>query len=127
MRKLNDDEVTIQDLERATTIAQNNFYHYAEDLEHARVDEELDRLHITNVVEAQAATLAEKPISPSKMLVLVLAMLLATAGTASLVLACEKFDSRIHSEEQVESVLRLPVLAAVPEGRMYATAGGASK
>lgn len=126
-RKLNDDEVTIQDLERATTIAQNNFYHYAEDLEHARVDEELDRLHITNVVEAQQATLAEKPISPSKMLVGVLAMLLATAGTASLVLACEKFDSRIHDEEQVENVLRLPVLAAVPEGRMYATAGGAGK
>jgi capsular polysaccharide biosynthesis protein len=93
-------------------------------LEHARVDEELSRLHISNVVDAQHATLAEKPVSPSKMLVGVLAMLLATAGTASLVLACEKFDSRVHNEDQVENVLRLPVLAAVPEGRMYATAGG---
>jgi uncharacterized protein involved in exopolysaccharide biosynthesis len=123
-RKLNDDELRIQELDRAATIAQNNFYTYAQDLEHARVDEELSRLHISNVVDAQRATLAEKPVSPSKMLVGVLAMLLATAGTASLVLACEKFDSRIHNEDQVEHVLRLPVLAAVPEGRMYATAGG---
>jgi capsular polysaccharide biosynthesis protein len=62
-------------------------------------------------------------VSPSKLLVVALSFLLATAGTAALVLACEKLDSRVHSEDQVESVLRLPVLAAVPEGRVYATAG----
>jgi capsular polysaccharide biosynthesis protein len=35
------------------------------------------------------------------------------------VLGSEKFDSRLRSEEQVEHVLRLPVLASVPEGRAY--------
>jgi uncharacterized protein involved in exopolysaccharide biosynthesis len=127
MRKLNDDELEIQVLERNATIARTNFFGYAEKLEEARVDEELDRLNITNVVVAQQATLAEKPVSPSKMLVGALSLLLAIAGTAALVLACEKFDSRVHSEDQIESVLRLPVLAAVPEGRIYATAGGAGR
>jgi uncharacterized protein involved in exopolysaccharide biosynthesis len=123
MRKLNDDELTIQQLERAYTLASTNFYGYAEDLEQARIDEELDRQQITNVAVAQKATLAEKPVSPSKMLVGALSLLLATAGTAALVLACEKLDSRVHTEDQIESVLRLPVLASVPEGRAYATAG----
>jgi uncharacterized protein involved in exopolysaccharide biosynthesis len=125
LRKLNDDEVEIQELGRRVTLAQKNFFGYAEDLELARIDEELDRLRMTNIADAQPATLAEKPVSPSKMLVGALSLLLATAGTAALVLTCEKCDSRVHNEDQVESVLRLPVLAAVPEGRVYATAGGA--
>jgi uncharacterized protein involved in exopolysaccharide biosynthesis len=123
MQKLNDDELEIRDLEREVKLAETNFFGYAEKLEEARVDEKLDQLNITNVAVAQPATLAEKPVSPSKLLVVALSFLLATAGTAALVLACEKLDSRVHSEDQVESVLRLPVLAAVPEGRVYATAG----
>jgi hypothetical protein len=91
--------------------------------EQARVDEELDRLEITNVAVAQRATLAEKPVSPSKMLVGALSMLLAVAGTMALVLGSEKLDSRLHGEEHVEQVLRLPVLAAIPEGRAYARPG----
>jgi capsular polysaccharide biosynthesis protein len=45
--------------------------------------------------------------------------MLATAGTMGLVLVSEKFDSRIRTEEQVEQTLQIPVLAAVPEGRLY--------
>jgi uncharacterized protein involved in exopolysaccharide biosynthesis len=123
IKSLNDYELEIQDLERAVTLASTNFYGYAEDLEQARIDEELDRQRITNVAVAQAASLAEKPVSPSKMLVGALALLLATAGTAALVLLSEKLDSRVHTEDQVENVIRLPVLASVPEGRIYAAAG----
>jgi uncharacterized protein involved in exopolysaccharide biosynthesis len=125
MRKLNDDELEMQQLDRTVTLASTRFYTYADDLEKARIDEELDRQKITNVAVAQPATFAEKPVSPSKMLVGALSLLLATAGTAALVLACEKLDSRVHTEDQIENVLRLPVLASVPEGRAYATAGAA--
>lgn len=123
IKQLNDYEVEIEELERAASLAKTNFYGYAEDLEQARVDEELDRQRITNVAVAQQATLAEKPVSPSKMLVGALSLLLATAGTAALVLLSEKLDSRVHTEDQVEHVLKLPVLASVPEGRIYASAG----
>lgn len=124
LRTLNDYEVEIQELDRTATLARNNFYGYAEDLEHVRVDEELDQKGVTNVAVAQEATLNEKPISPSKLLVCALSLLMATAGTTALVLGSERFDSRLRSEDQAEQVLRLPVLASVPEGRAYALAAG---
>jgi capsular polysaccharide biosynthesis protein len=83
------------------------------------MDEALDSERITNVNQAQAATLAEKPISPSKVIVGAMTLLLASAGTVALVLGCEKLDSRVRTEEQVELLLQLPVLAAIPEGRRF--------
>jgi capsular polysaccharide biosynthesis protein len=83
------------------------------------MDQALDNERITNVNVAQQATLAEKPVSPSKLIVGALSLLLATTGTTALVLGCEKFDSRLRSQAQVEHLLELPVLAAIPEGRLY--------
>jgi uncharacterized protein involved in exopolysaccharide biosynthesis len=119
LEQLNTYEVEIQQLDRTATLARTNFFGYADKLEQARVDEELDHERITNVAIAQDPTFAERPVSPSKLIVAALTLLLATAGTTALVLACEKLDARIHTEDQIEEILRLPVLAAVPEGRMY--------
>jgi capsular polysaccharide biosynthesis protein len=83
------------------------------------MDEELNNERITNVNRVQEATLAEKPVSPSKAIVGAIALLLATTGATALVLTCERSDTRLRSEEQIEQVLQIPVLAAVPEGREY--------
>jgi uncharacterized protein involved in exopolysaccharide biosynthesis len=119
LRRLNDYEVELEELERAVTLSRKNFFHYAEALEQARMDEELDNQRISNINVAQQPTLAEKPVSPSKPIVAVLAMALAMAGVTAMVLVSEKLDSRLRTEEQVETTLQIPVLAAVPEGRMY--------
>ncbi len=120
IKQVNDYEVELDRLERAVSLANSNYFRYSSDLEEARIDDELNNRRITNVAVAQEATLAEKPISPSKMMVGALSFVLATAGTMALVLASEKFDSRLRTEEQVEQILQLPVLAAVPDGRAYA-------
>jgi uncharacterized protein involved in exopolysaccharide biosynthesis len=127
LRQLNDFEVEIEELEREATLARTNFYGYADDLEEARINEALDRERIMNATVAQTATLAEKPISPSKMLIGALSLALATAGTTLVVLASEKLDSRVHTEDQVEDILRLPVVASVPEGRVYGASLGARR
>jgi uncharacterized protein involved in exopolysaccharide biosynthesis len=119
LKKLNEYEVELQELERAVTLASANFFNYSEALEQARMDEELDKERISNIAIAQNATLAEKPISPSKLMIGALSLLLMTTGTMALVLGCEKFDSRLHATEQVEQWLELPVIAAVPEGRAF--------
>jgi uncharacterized protein involved in exopolysaccharide biosynthesis len=119
LKQLNEFEVELDELQRQVTLANANFFSYAEALEQARMDEELDNHQIKNVNVAQEPTLAEKPVSPSKLIVGALALLMATAGTTALVLGSEKFDSRLRTEEQVEEVLQLPVMAAVPEGRVY--------
>jgi capsular polysaccharide biosynthesis protein len=89
-----------------------------------RVDEELNRHQITNVAVAQEASLVRKPVSPSKLLVVAMALALATVGTGVIVLGFEKMGSRVHSASQLENILRLPVLATVPEGRPFAAAAG---
>ncbi len=124
LQQLNDYDVELKDMERTATLARNDFYGYASDLEQARIDEALNAAQIHNVAVAQDATLVEKPVSPSKLLVAAMSMALAAAGTTLLVLGSEKLGSRVHAEAQVEQILRLPVLATVPEGRAYAAAGG---
>ena len=122
MRELNHDETELQELERVASLARTNFFRYANDLEQARVDEELNRHDIINIAVAQDATYVEKPVSPSKLLVAAMSLALLTAGTTVLVLGSEKLGSRVTAEDQIEEVLRLPVLATVPEGRAYAAA-----
>jgi uncharacterized protein involved in exopolysaccharide biosynthesis len=124
LRNVNDYELELQGLDRDATLARSNFYGYANDLEQVRVDEELNRHEISNVAVAQEATLVQKPISPSKLLIVAMALAMATVGTGVMVLACEKAGSRVHSASQLESILRLPVLATVPEGRPFAAAAG---
>ncbi|HEX6962810.1 MAG TPA: Wzz/FepE/Etk N-terminal domain-containing protein [Lacipirellula sp.] len=124
LKKLNHYEVELEELQRSVQLASTNFYNYAEALEQARIDEELDRQSISNINLAQRATLAEKPISPSKLLVGALSLVLLTSGTLALVLGCEKFDSRLRTREQVEQALELPVFATVPEGRMFGAMPG---
>lgn len=119
LKQLNEYDVELNNLEREVAMANTNYFRYSSDLEEARIDDELNNQRITNVAVAQEATLAEKPISPSKMMVAALSLVMATAGTMGLVLASEKFDSRLRTEEQIEQSLRLPVMAAVPEGRAY--------
>lgn len=119
LRELNNFEVELDQLQRNVTLAQKNFFDYSDALEQARMDQELDSQRITNISEAQKPTLAEKPVSPNKLIVAALSLMLATAGTTALVLVSEKFDSRLRTEEQIEQTLQIPVLAAVPEGRLY--------
>jgi uncharacterized protein involved in exopolysaccharide biosynthesis len=119
LKQLNDYEVELEELNRNVQLASANFFQYAEALEQSRMDEALDNERITNVNVAQAATLAEKPVSPSKALIGVLSLVLVAAGSSALVLGSEKFDSRLRTEEQLEQILELPVLAAIPEGRLF--------
>jgi uncharacterized protein involved in exopolysaccharide biosynthesis len=121
LKQLNDYEVELEELQRVVQLATTNFYNYAEALEQARMDEELGKQQISNIAVAQEATLAEKPISPSKLIVGAFSLLLATTGTLALVLGCEKFDSRLRTEEQVEQTLELPVFSTIPEGRIFGT------
>jgi uncharacterized protein involved in exopolysaccharide biosynthesis len=119
LKQLNDLELEIDQLERNVSLANSNFFRYAEALEQARMDEELDNNRISNINVAQPPTLMEKPVSPSKLIVLALSMALAGAGTTALVVACDQFDSRVRDEQQVEQLLRIPVLTTVPDGRHY--------
>ena len=120
LQQLNDYELRLDTLGRDKQIAEANLLRYEQNFEQARIDEELDRQRITNINVAQDPTFAEKPVSPSKLIVGGLSLMLASVGALALGLGAEKLDTRIWSDEQVEKTLGLPLVAVVPEGRAYA-------
>ena len=117
LKNLNDHELEIDQLNRASQLARSNYFRYAEKLEKSRIDQELDESAISNAIQAQEATLAEKPVSPSKLLIGALATILSFASVFSLVLINENLSNPIYKEEHLEESLQLPVFGVLPEHR----------
>ncbi len=82
-------------------------------MEEARLDTELETDRISNLSVVQEATLAERPVSPSKPMVVMATLILASIGTAALILMSEVFNDRLRSEEDVARALDLPVLVSI--------------
>ncbi len=91
LRSVNDQDLKIDQLSRQADLARDRFMQYSRNMEEARIDKALESEGISNISIVQSAMLAEKPISPSKPLVVAATLLLALAGTVALVLATERF------------------------------------
>lgn len=119
LKKLNEFELEIDQLNRQAQLARTNFFRYAEKFEKARMDEELDDNAFSNAKVSQPATLAEKPVSPNKLLIAALSVLLSGFSVVSMVLVSEKLNNPIYKEEQLEDALQLPVFGVVPDEKPY--------
>jgi uncharacterized protein involved in exopolysaccharide biosynthesis len=89
LRAVNQHDLSIDQLTREVDLARDKYMQYARTMEEARIDAELQSENINNLSEAQQATLAEKPVSPSKMMTLAAAVSLAIGGVFGLVLLRE--------------------------------------
>jgi polysaccharide biosynthesis protein PslE len=108
-------EIAIVQLEQDEQIARDKYLQYTNNLEQSRVDEALEKGNISSVSIAQSATLAEKPISPSKLLVLLGGAFMAIASVVGLIVASEKLNDKIRSERDLSQSIGLPVLAILDE------------
>lgn len=83
LRKLNSRDVELQRLERELTEARQSQEVYAEKLEEARINVELDKERISNVAIIQPASLQVQHVSPSYKLVLVGGLLSAIVAAVA--------------------------------------------
>lgn len=90
LKALNVGEIKIDQLERAEKLARLKYFQYADNLEQSRIDSELERSRISSISVVQPATLQDKPVSPSKLLLLAGSMLLALTAPATLILLSER-------------------------------------
>lgn len=95
LRGINDQDLKIDQLNREAELARDKFMQYSRNMEEARIDMALRSERISNISVVQPATLAEKPISPSKPLVFAATFILAIGGPLALVLASERFGSQL--------------------------------
>ncbi len=106
---LNQYEVRIDRLQREVNLRKSKFFKYAGNLEQARLNQELEEQRVSNVCISQEPLLIEKPVSPSKALVLLASLFLATAGTGAAILASERLHEKISDELPHDELLDLPV------------------
>ena len=74
LKPLNDHALDIAQLQRQVDILEDKYRIHSEKLEQARVDEALEVERISNVNVVQPATFVEKPVSPRKLLTLMVGL-----------------------------------------------------
>jgi uncharacterized protein involved in exopolysaccharide biosynthesis len=120
IRDLNQHEIVITDLERERGVREAKYISYTNSLEEARLNLELDASRISSIVTQQDATLEEKPVSPSKLLVCVFGVGLILAGSCCLAFLIVKFDDRLTTPDSVRERTGLPVLCTLPKTKSLA-------
>jgi uncharacterized protein involved in exopolysaccharide biosynthesis len=114
LKKLNENEVQLAQLQRQADLLATNYRAYADKLEQARIDEALETQRISNVNVVQPASFVSKPVSPKRGLILMLGMIVATFGAVAVAFLSESLDRSMKSAEDVERQLALPVLISIP-------------
>lgn len=119
IRTINGYEVEVADLEREARLREKKYLAYSESFEQARVDQALESDKISSVSIAQEATLQEKPITPSKLLVILFGLMSMVAGGGCIGLASVKLDDRLTTPASVRNRLGVPVLVTIPKSRVF--------
>jgi polysaccharide biosynthesis protein PslE len=119
LRALNRDELPVARLQRELDLQTAQYRKYAENLEQAEIDRGLEAERISNVNVVQPATYEVEPVRPKPLPYLGIALAVALLGSLALAGLAEKLDDSLKAPDEVEAVLGLPVLAAVPRRRPW--------
>jgi len=120
VKGLNGHEVEITALEREVQLLEKKYLTYSESVEQTRISKALESNQISSVSIAQGATLQERPVSPSKIMIVLFGGLAAIAGSVLLAIVLVHADDRLLTSSSVTNKLGIPLLAMVPRLRSLA-------
>jgi uncharacterized protein involved in exopolysaccharide biosynthesis len=113
-----DKKGTMQDnLLRDEKTAEDNYLLYMHKAEEARISDALDQKRIVNVAIAEAPTVPALPVHSQVLWTILLGVLAASFTSLSLAFTLDYFDPSLRTPDEVQLVLDMPVLAALPEER----------
>lgn len=113
-KRLNENELTIARLQRDVEMAEACVRTYGEKLELTRVNQKLDDERISNLNVVQNPTLVLKPTSPKRLLIVAGGLMMAVFVSIAVALGTDAMDRSMHSPQDVEHLLRMPVVATLP-------------
>lgn len=113
-RQLNTKGILHQDLLRETKTQEDNYLLYVRKQEEARISDALDRQKFLNVALAEEPMVPSVPVHPRWMYGF-LGALFASVLSLALIFTVDFLDPSFRTPQEVESFLRVPVFAAVPE------------
>ena len=112
---LDQKETVQQDLMREVKTAEENYLLYLHKKEEARISDALDRQRIMNVAIAEAATVPVLPSNSPWMFTVLIGALLASVLSVGLAFGADYLDPSLRTPDEVQALLNVPVLAAVPK------------
>jgi uncharacterized protein involved in exopolysaccharide biosynthesis len=113
VRKLDAANIEMQDLNRTAKTAEDNFLLYSRKREEARISDELDANQIINVVIQEKPSVPVYPAQSGWLFALIGSVLAMTVSLVTVFIR-ERMDASFRTPVEVETILNLPVLAAVP-------------
>ena len=105
-----------EDLIRNAKVEEGNFLLYLNKREEARISDALDSKRIVNVAIAEAPTVPALP-TRSPWFLLEIGTLLAVLISAASAFVADYIDPSLRSAADVEKILHIPILAAMPKRR----------
>ncbi len=114
VRQLDQAGVEQQELLRTAKTAEENYLLYLRKREESRINDALDDAKLLNVAVAEKASVPSFP-SQSPWSLMLIAVALATTVSGGMVFALEYFNVSFRTPTEVETVLNVPVLAAIPD------------
>jgi uncharacterized protein involved in exopolysaccharide biosynthesis len=117
LQALNEGEDALAALDRDYKIAEENYLTYARRSEEARINDELDKRRVANVVVLSQPTLHHEPAYPPKLLITAIALPLGLVLGFVLALLLEYFDDTIHSQRDLNEFEGLNYLGTLQTGR----------
>ena len=114
LKLMNRNEATLAAMTRQLDVAQRNYGTYAEKLEEARINRELDIERISNVKIVEEPTLVLKAVSPKRMFIFALSLLVSAVAGVGLAQLLDAADTTIRSSNEIATNLPVPILAELP-------------
>lgn len=103
-----------EDLVRQVTIDEDNYKHYLEKSEEARINKTLGDQKITSISVVDRPTITLKPVKPRKTILLISYLFGGILLGGFAVLLREVFDETFRTPKQLSSALQLPVITSFP-------------
>jgi len=119
IKELNSSGIKIEQLQRDLNLAVENYSKYSENLEDARISEALDLQAFSNISLAQTPTLEEKPVSPSKGILILLGIGAMLFGSVAIAVGLQAIDNSARRAQQVSEAIGAPVLVSIPDSRRF--------
>jgi uncharacterized protein involved in exopolysaccharide biosynthesis len=113
--QLDGEQMVQQGLLRDAKVAEDNYLLYLRKQEESRIADALDQKRIVNVAIAEAATVPALPSNPAWLPTLLLGSLLGTLVGLGAAFVVDYLDPTIRTPDELEQVLNVPVLAAMPK------------
>ncbi|WP_043310093.1 LPS biosynthesis protein [Pseudomonas sp. ML96] len=89
--------------------AEKSYALYAENLEKARIDRELDNSQISNIAQVEQATFNPSRVFPKSLMILLLALPAGLAVGLLTLYICYLLDQRIHDGARIEETFKVPL------------------